>query len=332
MVTQLNRTAHSSAFFAQLRGSRTIRHRFHSQLRYKRAGTRPHNPAQRPSSHRHPASHRPPARPSTPRRYLRDGRRDAVLPRGRSLRSSLSGRLGSGRSSFRSLLRPAISHQLTLPLGRRHLRSTAPCAARTSVRSPRHRKCPRRWLPWLPALCRPRQASLGLIRPSRAPPGPAMPFTTQSPASGEQYVLTASLDNARNLSSLLRAVHFQDHATCFATANGLRVTVEDAKCIQANAFIQVGATGWAVSGEAVVNGEKGLAAVLWTWKLKLCGRIDVHKFTCGEGEALVQSWNCCRSWCEEDAVIRMWPLTELCNVWRWNLTDHLVPNPAEDRS
>ncbi|XP_031464285.1 cell cycle checkpoint protein RAD1 [Phasianus colchicus] len=65
-----------------------------------------------------------------------------------------------------------------------------------------------------------------------------MPFSTQSPASSEQYVLTASLDNARNLSSLLRAVHFQDHATCFATANGLRVTVEDAKCIQANAFIQ----------------------------------------------------------------------------------------------
>ncbi|PKK19919.1 RAD1 checkpoint DNA exonuclease, partial [Columba livia] len=49
---------------------------------------------------------------------------------------------------------------------------------------------------------------------------------------------SASLDNARHLSSLLRAVHFQDHATCFATANGLRVTVEDAKCIQANAFIQ----------------------------------------------------------------------------------------------
>ncbi|XP_015703799.1 cell cycle checkpoint protein RAD1 [Coturnix japonica] len=65
-----------------------------------------------------------------------------------------------------------------------------------------------------------------------------MPFSTQSPGSSEQYVLTASLDNARNLSSLLRAVHFQDHATCFATDNGLRVTVEDAKCIQANAFIQ----------------------------------------------------------------------------------------------
>uniref|UniRef100_A0A8B9NFD8 Uncharacterized protein n=1 Tax=Accipiter nisus TaxID=211598 RepID=A0A8B9NFD8_9AVES len=58
---------------------------------------------------------------------------------------------------------------------------------------------------------------------------------------GEPYVLSASLDNARHLSSLLRAVHFQDHATCFATVNGLKVTVEDAKCIQANAFIQVGA-------------------------------------------------------------------------------------------
>uniref|UniRef100_A0A8C0B5I8 Uncharacterized protein n=1 Tax=Buteo japonicus TaxID=224669 RepID=A0A8C0B5I8_9AVES len=68
-----------------------------------------------------------------------------------------------------------------------------------------------------------------------------MPLSAQISASGETYVLAASLDNARHLSSLLRAVHFQDHATCFATANGLRVAVEDAKCIQANAFIQVGA-------------------------------------------------------------------------------------------
>ncbi|NXD82215.1 RAD1 protein, partial [Halcyon senegalensis] len=65
-----------------------------------------------------------------------------------------------------------------------------------------------------------------------------MPLSAQPPVSGESYALFASLDNARHLSSLLRAVHFQDHATCFATANGLRVTVEDAKCIQANAFIQ----------------------------------------------------------------------------------------------
>lgn len=74
-----------------------------------------------------------------------------------------------------------------------------------------------------------------------------MPLSAPPPASGQPYLLSASLDNARHLSSLLRAVHFQDHATCFATANGLRVTVEDAKCIQANAFIQVGAAlpAWA---------------------------------------------------------------------------------------
>ncbi|XP_062468886.1 cell cycle checkpoint protein RAD1 [Pezoporus occidentalis] len=65
-----------------------------------------------------------------------------------------------------------------------------------------------------------------------------MPVTTQEAGGAELYVLSASLDNARHLSSLLRAVHFQDHATCFATSHGLRVTVEDAKCIQANAFIQ----------------------------------------------------------------------------------------------
>ena len=29
-------------------------------------------------------------------------------------------------------------------------------------------------------------------------------------------------------------------ATCFLTANGIKVTVEDAKCMQANAFIQSG--------------------------------------------------------------------------------------------
>ena len=29
-------------------------------------------------------------------------------------------------------------------------------------------------------------------------------------------------------------------ATCFLTANGMKVTVEDAKCMQANAFIQAG--------------------------------------------------------------------------------------------
>lgn len=32
----------------------------------------------------------------------------------------------------------------------------------------------------------------------------------------------------------------QQSATCFVSSNGLKVTVEDAKCVQANAFVQSG--------------------------------------------------------------------------------------------
>lgn len=67
----------------------------------------------------------------------------------------------------------------------------------------------------------------------------AMPLSTQVETEEEQYVLVASLDNVRNLSNILKAIHFRDHASCFATTNGLKVTVENAKCLQANAFIQV---------------------------------------------------------------------------------------------
>uniref|UniRef100_A0A8D2KQQ0 Cell cycle checkpoint protein RAD1 n=1 Tax=Varanus komodoensis TaxID=61221 RepID=A0A8D2KQQ0_VARKO len=56
----------------------------------------------------------------------------------------------------------------------------------------------------------------------------------------DQNILVATLDNVRNLSNILKAIHFKDHATCFATTNGLKVTVENAKCLQANAFIQAG--------------------------------------------------------------------------------------------
>uniref|UniRef100_A0A7N6B3K7 RAD1 homolog (S. pombe) n=1 Tax=Anabas testudineus TaxID=64144 RepID=A0A7N6B3K7_ANATE len=65
-----------------------------------------------------------------------------------------------------------------------------------------------------------------------------MPLSTQSQADDEQYVLVASLDNARNLSNILKAITFKDHAIFSATPNGLKVTVEDSKCLQANAFIQ----------------------------------------------------------------------------------------------
>ncbi|XP_077593891.1 cell cycle checkpoint protein RAD1 isoform X1 [Stigmatopora nigra] len=65
-----------------------------------------------------------------------------------------------------------------------------------------------------------------------------MPLLTHSQDDDEQYVLVASLDNVRNLSNILKAIAFKDHALFTATRNGLKVTVEDTKCLQANAFIQ----------------------------------------------------------------------------------------------
>ena len=66
-----------------------------------------------------------------------------------------------------------------------------------------------------------------------------MPLSTQSQTDDAQYILVASLDNARNISNILKAITFKDHAIFSATPNGLKVTVEDSKCLQANAFIQV---------------------------------------------------------------------------------------------
>ncbi|XP_036164501.1 cell cycle checkpoint protein RAD1 isoform X2 [Myotis myotis] len=67
-----------------------------------------------------------------------------------------------------------------------------------------------------------------------------MPLVSQRVPDDGGCSLVASLDNVRNLSTVLKAIHFRDHATCFATKNGIKVTVENAKCVQANAFIQAG--------------------------------------------------------------------------------------------
>uniref|UniRef100_A0AAR2M3Y8 RAD1 homolog (S. pombe) n=1 Tax=Pygocentrus nattereri TaxID=42514 RepID=A0AAR2M3Y8_PYGNA len=65
-----------------------------------------------------------------------------------------------------------------------------------------------------------------------------MPLSTQSQSGNDEYILVASLDNARNLSNILKAISFKDHAIFNVTQNGLKVTIEDSKCLQANAFIQ----------------------------------------------------------------------------------------------
>lgn len=53
----------------------------------------------------------------------------------------------------------------------------------------------------------------------------------------DTYTLVAKLGNPKTVIQLLKAVNFKENATCFATENGLRVTVEDAKCVQASAYI-----------------------------------------------------------------------------------------------
>ena len=57
-------------------------------------------------------------------------------------------------------------------------------------------------------------------------------------AGEEAYILIAKLDNARNLSNLLKAIHFKDVATVYLSGNGLKVTVEESKYLQASAFVQ----------------------------------------------------------------------------------------------
>ncbi|XP_057295148.1 cell cycle checkpoint protein RAD1-like [Hydractinia symbiolongicarpus] len=53
-----------------------------------------------------------------------------------------------------------------------------------------------------------------------------------------EYILVAKLNNAKNISNLLKAVHFKETATVFISENGLKVTVEESKYLQASAFVQ----------------------------------------------------------------------------------------------
>ncbi|KAG7269829.1 hypothetical protein CRUP_032352 [Coryphaenoides rupestris] len=52
-----------------------------------------------------------------------------------------------------------------------------------------------------------------------------MPLSTQSQEDDAQYILVASLDNARNISNVLKAITFKDHAIFSATPNGLKADI-----------------------------------------------------------------------------------------------------------
>lgn len=93
-----------------------------------------------------------------------------------------------------------------------------------------------------------------------------MPLSSQRDDESN-HQLVVKIDNVKNIYFLLKAINFQEvrlvslfssflcfpyakcllfklysillqKATCFATENGLKVTVEESKCIQASAFIQ----------------------------------------------------------------------------------------------
>uniref|UniRef100_A0A6A7FVG9 Cell cycle checkpoint protein RAD1-like n=1 Tax=Hirondellea gigas TaxID=1518452 RepID=A0A6A7FVG9_9CRUS len=65
-----------------------------------------------------------------------------------------------------------------------------------------------------------------------------MALLSQHEDEHQSYLLCAKIDNAKNVLHLLKAINFKDTATVFASNNGLKVTVEESKSMQANAFIQ----------------------------------------------------------------------------------------------
>ncbi|XP_064459202.1 cell cycle checkpoint protein RAD1-like [Ornithodoros turicata] len=54
----------------------------------------------------------------------------------------------------------------------------------------------------------------------------------------DNYAFVAKLDNVKKLSQLLKAIHVRDLATVDINEIGMRVIVEEAKCVQAIAFVQ----------------------------------------------------------------------------------------------
>ncbi|KAI5698024.1 hypothetical protein M8J76_004690 [Diaphorina citri] len=52
-----------------------------------------------------------------------------------------------------------------------------------------------------------------------------------------ENVLTAQIDNVKKLTTILKALHFKEKAILYPSQRGLKVIVQDAKCMQAAAYI-----------------------------------------------------------------------------------------------
>ncbi|CAF0724588.1 unnamed protein product [Didymodactylos carnosus] len=62
-------------------------------------------------------------------------------------------------------------------------------------------------------------------------------LTADDDENANRYVLAAKLNNSKTLASILKAIHFSDHATFCGLPSGLKAIVEDFQCVQGNAFI-----------------------------------------------------------------------------------------------
>ncbi|XP_063242126.1 cell cycle checkpoint protein RAD1 isoform X2 [Bacillus rossius redtenbacheri] len=65
-----------------------------------------------------------------------------------------------------------------------------------------------------------------------------MALTSQDSNIDTDFLFVAQLDSVKSVLMLLKAVNFKETALCIVTDRGLRITVEDARSVQASAFVQ----------------------------------------------------------------------------------------------
>uniref|UniRef100_A0A915L438 Uncharacterized protein n=1 Tax=Romanomermis culicivorax TaxID=13658 RepID=A0A915L438_ROMCU len=56
--------------------------------------------------------------------------------------------------------------------------------------------------------------------------------------AGDRYLFQARCSNVKDLHAILKAIAFNEDALINVSSSGVRVIVEDVKCLQANAFLQ----------------------------------------------------------------------------------------------
>ncbi|XP_032793542.1 cell cycle checkpoint protein RAD1 isoform X2 [Daphnia magna] len=65
-------------------------------------------------------------------------------------------------------------------------------------------------------------------------------FSSQNISVEQNHVLMIRMDNAKIISHILKAINFKENSVFCCTKDGLKVTVEDMKSVQLNAFIEPG--------------------------------------------------------------------------------------------